>query len=328
MRRSTRGATTAVPAATVRIASSELVGPGGLQQEPAGTGPQRREREVVDVERGEHQHARAPGARRRCAAVASMPSMPGMRMSMSDDVRRERGDLLERDPAVGGLADHLEVRLGLDDQPEARRAAAPGRPRAAPRRHRRASPSSSGPRQHRVAPATPAAPAAARPRRAHRAAPRARASRRCPRPVPPPRPGPRATGVDDVDLDGRRGAPHRDLAPTAHPGRAAARWSAPRRRSAAPRGAPTCPAGARCPGPSPSRAARRRRTARRRSAGPPPSAPRGRSVPSAARAQRTQDALHVGQRRPAGARDLPHARRGTGRVRARTRRRRRRPARP
>ena len=51
--------------------------------------------------------------------VASTPSMPGIRTSISTTSGCSRGHELERLASVGGLADHLEVGLGVEDEPEA-----------------------------------------------------------------------------------------------------------------------------------------------------------------------------------------------------------------
>ena len=51
--------------------------------------------------------------------VASIPSRWGIRMSMRTTSGRCVPGQRDRLGAVAGLADHLEVRLGVDDHPEA-----------------------------------------------------------------------------------------------------------------------------------------------------------------------------------------------------------------
>ena len=51
--------------------------------------------------------------------VASMPSTPGMRMSISDHVRVELVGQRDGLRSVAGLGDDLDVRLGLEDRAEA-----------------------------------------------------------------------------------------------------------------------------------------------------------------------------------------------------------------
>ena len=158
----TAGSTSAWPAATVRIAPRVLA-PGVLQQEPARAGAQRREHVLVEVERRQDQRrAAASVARPAIWRVASRPSSPACGCPSA----RRRAQLARRastaSRAVGGLADDLDVRLGLEDHPEARRGPAPGRRRRATRmRHGVAR--SSGSRARTLESAAGAAPASRSP---------------------------------------------------------------------------------------------------------------------------------------------------------------------
>ena len=53
------------------------------------------------------------------AAVAGIPSMPGIRTSISTTSGCRADAMRDAGRPVAGLADHLDVRLGLQDQPEA-----------------------------------------------------------------------------------------------------------------------------------------------------------------------------------------------------------------
>jgi hypothetical protein len=50
--------------------------------------------------------------------VASIPSTPGIRTSISTTSGRVPGDYVQRRPAVGRLADHLDVLDLVEDHPE------------------------------------------------------------------------------------------------------------------------------------------------------------------------------------------------------------------
>ena len=91
----------------------------GLEQEAAGPGPQRVVDVLVEVVRGQHQHpGRRSGRRwrrwRRCrpCRASGRPSAPRPGASATAAVDRLR--------AVAGLADHGDVRLGVEDDREAR----------------------------------------------------------------------------------------------------------------------------------------------------------------------------------------------------------------
>ena len=96
-------------------------GGGVLEQEAAGAGPQRLIHVVVEVEGGEHQHPR-PG-RAGCAAE----DLAGRLQPVHDrhphvhqnDVGQQVPRLADRVRAVGGLAHHLQARLGGEHRGEA-----------------------------------------------------------------------------------------------------------------------------------------------------------------------------------------------------------------
>ena len=129
--RVTLGATTASPAATARIAGQQLLRRHVLEQEPARAGPQRRVDVLVEVERGQHEHPRGRAGGDDPPGRLD-PVQPGIRTSISTTSGSQRGGHRHRLRAVAGLADHLEVRLGLEHHAGTRGAAAPGRRRAAP----------------------------------------------------------------------------------------------------------------------------------------------------------------------------------------------------
>ena len=163
--------------------------------------------------------------------VASMPSTPGMRTSISTTSGDEASTSRDRLGAVLGLADDLDVVAGVEDhaepRPHQRLIVGDDDPDAS--RHRR--PGAGGrARGSRRAPS-------ARPRTCRRAARPARASRsaRSPARRPPARCGPSV--VDNVDLD-RVGASSGTSPRRASPGRGAACSSAPPGRCGTPRGRP------------------------------------------------------------------------------------------
>jgi hypothetical protein len=101
-------------------ACGELLGRHVLEQEAARAGSQRLVDVLVEVERREHQH---PHGR-----VAAELGHPPRRLDPvelrhadvhQDDVRLELAGELHRLGAVGRLADHVEVVLGVEDHPEA-----------------------------------------------------------------------------------------------------------------------------------------------------------------------------------------------------------------
>ena len=96
----------------------QVVGLGVFEQEAAGARAQPGVDVVVQVERGQDQHLRPqPGigdvAGRRDAVTAGHPHVH------EHDVRAQRGRHGYRRGAVAGLADHLDVGLGVEDQAEA-----------------------------------------------------------------------------------------------------------------------------------------------------------------------------------------------------------------
>jgi hypothetical protein len=96
----------------------EVVGGHVLEQEAGRTSPQRVDDVLVEVVRRQDQHAGRVAelvepARRLDAVHARHPDVH------EDDVGPQRPHLRQRDLAVGGLADHLDVRLGLQDEAEA-----------------------------------------------------------------------------------------------------------------------------------------------------------------------------------------------------------------
>jgi hypothetical protein len=96
----------------------EVVGGHVLEQEAGRTSPQRVDDVLVEVVRRQDQHAGRVAelvepARRLDAVHARHPDVH------EDDVGPQRPHLRQRDLAVGGLTDHLDVRLGLQDEAEA-----------------------------------------------------------------------------------------------------------------------------------------------------------------------------------------------------------------
>ena len=148
-RRVIDGASSASPAATTRIGVDELLGRGVLEQEAARAGPQRLVDVLVQVERRQDEHVRRRRVRADAAAsprcrrgpACGCPSAPRRACSA-----RDRVDRLE---PVAGLADDLDVGLGVEDHAEARRGRAPGRRRSSTRITRSAS-RERQPRAHRV----------------------------------------------------------------------------------------------------------------------------------------------------------------------------------
>ncbi len=61
---------------------------------------------------------RAGGSSAVTRRVASMPSSPGMRMSISTTSGLQLACLLDRLAPVGGLADDVDVGLGAEDHPK------------------------------------------------------------------------------------------------------------------------------------------------------------------------------------------------------------------
>jgi len=117
----TDGDSSASPADTVRIASTRSSGELFFSRKPvAPAGPQRLEDVLVVLEGGQDQH---PGAGRTALGEqlpgGGEPVDAGHLDVHQHDVRSGGPGDLDRLPAVRGLADDLQVGLGLQDQPEA-----------------------------------------------------------------------------------------------------------------------------------------------------------------------------------------------------------------
>ncbi len=102
----------------MRIAATSSAGLGVLEQEAARPGPQRRERVLVQVERGQHEHAhlRVLGGEPLGRLDAVHPGHPHVHQH---HVGVQRAHLGQRRGAVARLADHLQVVLGVQDHREA-----------------------------------------------------------------------------------------------------------------------------------------------------------------------------------------------------------------
>ena len=90
-----------------------------LSRKPLAPGAQRVVDVLVEVEGGEHQHARRRSPAAAIRRVASMPSISGIRMSISTTSGSSSRDAVDACSAVGALADDLDVVLGLEDHAEA-----------------------------------------------------------------------------------------------------------------------------------------------------------------------------------------------------------------
>ena len=119
-RRVIDGESRASPPWTTRIASSEPFARGVLEQEAGRSGAQRAEDVLVEVERGQHEHARprldAGGGQTRRGLDAVHAGHADVHQ---DHVRPQVVGALDRLGAVARLADDLEVVLGLQEEPEA-----------------------------------------------------------------------------------------------------------------------------------------------------------------------------------------------------------------
>ena len=96
----------------------ELLRRGALEQEAAGAGPDRVVDVVVEVEGCEHEDLRA-GIAAEQVARGLEPVELGHPDVHQHEVRRELARALQRLAPVGGLADHLEVGLRVEDHPQA-----------------------------------------------------------------------------------------------------------------------------------------------------------------------------------------------------------------
>ena len=97
----------------------ELLGRDVLEQEPGGARAQRVVDVLVEVEGREHQDLRAVAGREHAAGRLDAVEL-GHADVHQHDVGGELARLLDRLQAVGGLADDVEVVLGVEDHPEAR----------------------------------------------------------------------------------------------------------------------------------------------------------------------------------------------------------------
>jgi hypothetical protein len=101
-------------------ARRELLRRDVLEQEAAGAGAQRLVDVLVQVECGEHQH---PDRRRAVERDDAARRLDPVELRHADvhqhDVRRQPPGQLDRLGAVGGLADDVEVVLGVEDHLEA-----------------------------------------------------------------------------------------------------------------------------------------------------------------------------------------------------------------
>src|SRR5437588_1095903 len=95
----------------------ELVRGRRLQQEPRRAGPERVDDVLVEVECREHQHAN-PVSALDDAPSGVDPVQPGHADVHQHDVRSRFAGTLDGLVSVARLPDHLEVRLGVEDQPE------------------------------------------------------------------------------------------------------------------------------------------------------------------------------------------------------------------
>ena len=105
-------------------AGGQLLGRDVLEQEAAGARPQRLVDVLVEVEGREHEDADATVGRRVAAARDPPGRLDAVELGHADvhqdDVRRQASGLVDRLAPVRGLADDLEVLLGVEDHAEAR----------------------------------------------------------------------------------------------------------------------------------------------------------------------------------------------------------------
>ena len=98
----------------------QFVTRGVLEQEPAGAGAQRLVDVVVEIERREHQHADGVGHVRPGEASGRFDPVEDRHADVHQhDVGSEALDDLDRVETIGGLTDHLDVGLGVEDRLEA-----------------------------------------------------------------------------------------------------------------------------------------------------------------------------------------------------------------
>jgi hypothetical protein len=101
-------------------AGRELLRRHVLEQEPAGARAQRLVDVLVEVERGEHEHARGHVAAQRGHLARRLDAVElGHADVHQHDVGRQATRLLDRRVAVGRLADDVDVLLGVEDHAEA-----------------------------------------------------------------------------------------------------------------------------------------------------------------------------------------------------------------
>ena len=133
-RRVTPGDSRASPRGDDPDGLQQLRGLGVLDQEPARPGPDGLEHVLVELERGQDDHLDAGQVRSSAAIrrVASSPSTPGIRMSISTTSGALAAGQLHRCCAVDGLTDHLQVAGRARAAPGSRRGPAPGRRPAGP----------------------------------------------------------------------------------------------------------------------------------------------------------------------------------------------------
>ena len=100
--------------------AQQIDGLGVLQEEPGGAGADRLEHVLVEVERGEHHdvHGRRATGSATIVRVAARPSTLGIRMSITTTSGSSCAGELDRGRAVVGLADDLDVVLGVEQHPQ------------------------------------------------------------------------------------------------------------------------------------------------------------------------------------------------------------------
>ena len=113
------GATTASPLATARIAEQQVRGRRVLEQEAARAGAQRGVGVLVEVEGGEDDDPRRGSPEATIRRVASTPSMPGIRTSISttSGARRATSSIACLPSAASPTT--VEVRLRVEDHAKA-----------------------------------------------------------------------------------------------------------------------------------------------------------------------------------------------------------------
>ena len=120
-RRVRAGAMRAWPSAAALIPKSSSSGRACLSRNPVAPGAQRVEDVLVEVERGEHHHLDRVGPERDDTPGRLDAVKPGHPHVHQHDVGPRPCHLADRGDAVPGLADHLEVGLGLDEHADTRR---------------------------------------------------------------------------------------------------------------------------------------------------------------------------------------------------------------